>query len=427
MRYCGICTIGGTNEEVPFHNKTSHPLTAGNKQHTLGYRRCEVRPAVFCDRAAMLRSVTMSLCLHCQWTRYHASHRPFSAQGPTVENQVAVEALNDLSVDIQKIRRLKGWVLRQSSAYVSETASLLRDMGAKGPVIARILELHPEAILCSPELQQAQRKLWKSVCPGDADLVGIIERFPASFFTSPCHHANQRANIDFFQSLQLNKRIVTKLMASAPQSFSGPVEQNEEMVRTLQQAYLELGGDATNMQIWLQKLISQNPFVLLKPPKVLRDNLLFLRDQGFTTAELLRLLSKLKGFVIELSPDSMHKTLAYSQETLGCSEVELRDLVLNCPALLYYPEAVLAERFNGLLSAGATMAQIIETPTVLELTPQIVSYRIQRLRSYGYDVRTGSLMALNGTKKDFEISSDKLHLRRERPLFNPVAPIRGDS
>ncbi|XP_064785689.1 transcription termination factor 2, mitochondrial-like [Oncorhynchus masou masou] len=378
-----------------------------------------------CDCAPMLRFVTTLLCRHCQRIQRLPPLRAFSNPGGTAENQVTVEALYDLSVDIQKIRQLKGWVLHQSPAYVSETASLLRDMGAEGPMIARVLELYPEAVLCSPEQQQAQRELWRSICPRERDLVGIIEKFPASFFTSS-HHANQRANIDFFQSLHLNKRIVTKLMASAPQSFSCPVGQNKEMVCTLQQAYLELGGDAANMKIWLQKLLSQNPFVLLKPPEVLRDNLLFLRDRGFTTSELLRLLSKLRGFVVELNPDSMRHTLAYSQETLGCSEAELRDMVLNCPALLYYPEVILAERFEGLLRAGVTMAQITQTPTVLELTTQIVSYRIQTLRSYGYDVRTGSLQALNGTKKDFEMSSGKLQLRRERPLFNPVAPLKGD-
>lgn len=273
---------------------------------------------------------------------------------------------------------------------------------------------------------QAQRELWTTVCPNQRELVGIIEKFPASFFASFSHHAHQRANIAYFQSLHLNKRIITKLMASAPQSFSRPVGQNREMVRTLQRAYLELGGDEANMKIWLQKLLSQNPFVLLKPPEVLRDNLLFLRDRGFSTIQLLHLLSKLRGFVTELNPESMRRTLAYSQETVGCSEAELRDIVLRCPALLNYSEAILAERFQGLLGAGVSMAQIRETPTVLELTTQIVSYRIQRLKAYGYDVRTGSLEALNGTKKDFEMSYGKLQLRRERPLFNPVAPLKVD-
>ncbi|XP_047451287.1 transcription termination factor 2, mitochondrial [Mugil cephalus] len=371
----------------------------------------------------MLRLIATSLCLRCQ----HVTALPLNLRSfSSTENQETVEALYDLSVDIQKVRQLKGWVLHQSPAYTKEVADLLKDMGASGPIIARILAVHPEAVLCDPERMQTQRDLWMSVCPNHTELVGIIEKFPASFFTSSCHHDNQRNNIAYFQSLNLNKRIITKLMASAPQSFSRPVEQNEVMVHTLQQAYQELGGEEANMKPWLQKLLSQNPFVLLKPPEVLRENLLFLRDKGFSTAELLRLLSNLRGFVTELNPDSMCRTLTYSKDTIGCSEAELRDIVLKCPALLYYPESILDERFKGLLGAGVSMSQITETPTVLELTTQIVSYRIQRLKARGYDVRTGSLQVLNGTKKDFEISFGKLQLRRERPLFNPVAPLRVD-
>lgn len=374
----------------------------------------------------MLRLIATSLCLRCQRVpALPLNLRPCATLSST-ENQQTVEDLYGLSVDIQKIRQLKGWVLHQSPAYTKEVAGLLNDMGASGSLVARILTDHPEAVLCLPEQMQTQRELWTSVCPNQRELVGIIEKFPASFFTSCSHHDNQRNNIAYFLSLNLNKRIVTKLMASAPQSFSRPVEQNELMVCSLQQVYQELGGEEDNMKIWLQKLLSQNPFVLLKPPEVLRQNLLFLKDKGFSTAELLRLLSKLRGFVTELNPDSMQHTLSYSQETMGCSEAELRDIVLNCPAVLYYPEAILAERFKGLLSAGISMSQIIKTPTVLELTTQIVTYRIQRLKAHGYDVRTGSLQVLNGTKKDFEVSLGKLQLRRERPLFNPVAPLRAD-
>ncbi|XP_049429390.1 transcription termination factor 2, mitochondrial [Epinephelus fuscoguttatus] len=374
----------------------------------------------------MLRLIATSLCLRCQRVTTLPFHIRTCATLSSAENQQTVEALYDLSVDIQKVRKLNGWVLHQSPAYTKEVADLLKDMGASGSIIAQILSVHPEAVLCPPEQMQAQRELWMSVCSKQKDLVGIIEKFPASFFTSSSHHDNQRNNIAYFQSLNLNKRIITKLMASAPQSFSRPVEQNEMMVRTLQQAYLELGGEEANMKIWLQKLLSQNPYVLLKPPEVLRQNLLFLRDKGFSTVELLHLLSKLRGFVTELNPDSMRHTLAYSQDTIGCTEAELRDIILDCPALLYYPDVILAERFKGLLSAGISMSQIIATPTVLELTTQIVNYRIQRLKMHSYDVRTGSLEALNGTKKDFEISCGKLKLRRERPLFNPVAPLKGD-
>ncbi|TWW75654.1 Transcription termination factor 2, mitochondrial [Takifugu flavidus] len=378
------------------------------------------------DFALMLRLVAASLCLRCQCvTPLHFNLRTCATQS-SAENQQIVEDLYHLSVDIQKVRKLKGWVLCQSPAYPKEIACLLKDIGASEFSIARILTSHPEAVLCHPKHIQAQRELWMSVCSSQKDLVGIIEKFPASFFTSSSHHNNQQDNITYFQSLNLNKRIITKLMATAPQSFSRPVTQNKTMVHTLQQTYQELGGDELNMKIWLQKLLSQNPFVLLKPPEVLKQNLLFLRDRGFSSAELLHLLSKLRGFVTELSPDGMYRTLAYSQDTLGCSGAELRNIVLKCPALLYYPEATLSERIDGLLHAGISVSQLKETPTVLELTSQIVKYRIQQLKSLRYDVRTGSLEVLNGTKKDFEMNCGKLQLRRERPIFNPVAPLKGD-
>ncbi|XP_030646754.1 transcription termination factor 2, mitochondrial [Chanos chanos] len=373
----------------------------------------------------MMRSVTASLCFYRCQARVFSPHilRPCSTSNQ-IENKLTIDALYNLSVDISRIRQLKSWVLHQSPAYTNEAAALLKDMGASGQVVARILELYPEAILCRPEEMQAQKELWLSVCPSEKDLVGIIEKFPASFFTASSHHANQRANILYFQTLHLNRRIISKLMASAPQSFRRPVSQNEEMVQTLQRAYLDLGGNEDNMKIWLQKLLSQNPYVLLKPPEAMRENLMFLKDRGFTSSELLQLLSKLRGFVTELNPQAMTLTLAYSKETLGCSDAELRAIVLKCPALLYYSVPILADRFKGLLSAGVSINQILETPTVLELTTQIVHYRIQKLRSYGYDIRTGSLEVLNGTKKDFEMSYGKLQLRRERPLFNPVAPLR---
>ncbi|XP_066541644.1 transcription termination factor 2, mitochondrial [Hoplias malabaricus] len=369
----------------------------------------------------MLRSATVSLFHRTQplfcLSSIYCSTNP-------MENRFTVDALYNLSVDITKIRKLKPWVLHQSPVYVMEAVAMLKDMGANGPVIARVLELHPEAILCRPEHLEAQKELWMSVCVSEKDLVGIIEKFPASFFTSPCHLDNQRANVTFFRSLGLNKRIVAKLMASAQQSFSRTVEQNEEMVQTLQKTYMTLGGNETNMKIWLQKLLSQNPYVLLKPPEVLRNNLMFLQGRGFSSSQLLQLLTKLKGFVTEVQPELMEATLTYSQQMLACTDTELQQIVLKCPALLYYSVPVLADRFKALLSAGVSMQQIMEMPTVLELTTQIVQYRIQKLHSHGYDIRTGSLHVLSGTKKDFEMSCGKLRLRRERPLFNPVAPLR---
>ena len=75
------------------------------------------------------------------------------------------------------------------------------------------------------------------------------------------------------------------------------------------------------------------------------------------------------------------------------------------------------------MKEGISIAQIRETPMVLELTPQIVQYRIQKLSSLGYGIKDGHLANLNGTKKEFEANFGKIQAKKRRPLFNPVAPL----
>ncbi|MEQ2208681.1 hypothetical protein XENOCAPTIV_011495 [Xenoophorus captivus] len=355
----------------------------------------------------MLRITAASLGTSCQKMRLVLPPSAFLISTVTTrskreENQCTVDSLYELSVDIRKVRKLKGWVLSETTAYVSETASLLRDMGAGTAVIAHILETHPEAILCRPEDVVAQRDLWRSVCSSQRALLSIVEKFPASFF-SVSHHSNQRANILYLQSLRLNNKIISKLMASAPQSFSRPLERNQEVIHTLRETYLDLGGDEA--EVW-------------------RDSLGFLKDQGFTTEELLSLVSSLRASISELKPEAMQQALAYVQDALSCSEDELKLAVIRCPAVLYYSLPTLAGRFQGLMDVGVSVKQVKESPNILELTTQIVLYRIQKLASYGYDVCSGSLDVIIGTKKDFEMSCTKLNLRQQRPLFNPVAPLR---
>lgn len=122
-----------------------------------------------------------------------------------------------------------------------ETVTMLRTLGVRDSLIAQVLEHQPEAILCPPEHLEAQKELWISICASHSDLVGIIEKLPTAFFISSFHIDYQRANIVFFQNLGFNNCVIAKLMASSPENFRRPVEQNEEMVQALQKAYLELG------------------------------------------------------------------------------------------------------------------------------------------------------------------------------------------
>uniref|UniRef100_A0A8C8RW00 Mitochondrial transcription termination factor 2 n=1 Tax=Pelusios castaneus TaxID=367368 RepID=A0A8C8RW00_9SAUR len=339
-----------------------------------------------------------------------------------VENKRTVEDLYRLSVDIKRIRQLKEWVLFQDAAYVQEIAITLQEMGADETTIANILERCPEAILRTPAEINSQRALWKSVCQSEKQLIKLIEQFPESFFTFD-HHENQKSNIQFFQELGLKNNIITRFFTSAPDIFYKPVETNKHMIETLQKMYLNLGGSNANMKIWLLKLLSQNPFILLNTFTVVQEKLEFLQKKDFTDSEVLQLLSKLKGFIFQLSPSTMQKSMSFSKDFFKCTDQKLKELVLKCPALLYYSVSALEEKLEGLLKEGISAEQIKETPMILELTTQIVQYRIRKLAALGYNIKTGNLESLNGTKRDFEATCCKIQAKRERPMFNPVAPL----
>ncbi|XP_073506027.1 transcription termination factor 2, mitochondrial [Phyllobates terribilis] len=380
--------------------------------------RCHDRPW----RGVLIcRQIIVSGCLH--GTRKFmdldsASHTQKSGK----ENKRTIDSLYKLSVNIKKIRRLKSWVLYKDVAYVEETANILKEMGASDVTVANILESCPEAFLQEPTEINTSKSIWNLVCPRDGELITLIEKFPDSFFIckSP---TNQRDNIKYFQDLGLNNKIVSRLLTSAPQIFCNQVEYNKKMVDALEENYINLGGTRENFKTWIMKLISQDPFVLLKANKTMKENLKFLQDLGFPDEKVLKLLAKLKGFVFDLNKDTMRQGVLFTMSTFECNNEELRELVMKSPALLYYSVPLLEERLQLLLQEGATLNQVKECPNVLELTPQIVQFRAKKIKQLGRRIQDQSLEILNGTKKDFEANYGKLQVRKERPLYNPVAPL----
>lgn len=357
-----------------------------------------------------------------------SKYRPFIAcctyttdRQSNKENKRTLEKLYQFSVDVRKIRRLKGWVLLEDDTYVEEIVNILQELGADETAIASILEHCPEAIVCSPTAVNTQKELWQLVCKNE-ELVKLIEQFPESFFTVK-DQENRKLNVQFFQELGLKNVIISRFLTTAPNIFHNPVEKNKQMIRILQESYLNLGGSEANMKVWLLKLLSQNPFILLNSSASIKGTLEFLQEQGFTNSEVLQLLSKLKGFLFQLCPRSIQNSISFSKQAFKCTDWDLKQLILKCPALLYYSVPVLEERIQGLLREGITIPQIREMPMVLELTPQIVQYRIKKLNSLGYRIKDGHLAHLNGTKKEFEANFGKIQAKKGRPLFNPVAPL----
>ncbi|ELV09968.1 mTERF domain-containing protein 3, mitochondrial [Tupaia chinensis] len=377
----------------------------------------------------LLRSQPCRLCsfrkrqpaLTC---RPFLSYFPYTTDGGqrNRENARTVDKLYRLSVDITKIRRLKGWVLLEDKTYVEEIAKILQELGATETAVASILERCPEAIVCSPTAVNTQRKLWQLVCKNEQELIKLIEQFPESFFTVK-DQETRKLNIQFFQELGLKNVVLSRFLTTASNIFHNPVEKNKQMVRALQESYLSVGGSEANMKVWLLKLLSQNPFILLNSPAAIKETLEFLQEQGFTNFEILQLLSKLKGFLFQLCPRSVQNSISFSKNAFKCTDHDLKQLVLKCPAILAYSVPVLEERIQGLLKEGISITQIREAPMVLELTPQIVQYRVRKLNALGYRIKDGHLANLNGTKKEFEAKFGKIQAKTGRPLFNPVAPL----
>ncbi|XP_018413445.1 PREDICTED: transcription termination factor 2, mitochondrial [Nanorana parkeri] len=353
---------------------------------------------------------------------YTASKSGTDGQNFGEENQKTVESLYNLSVNCKKIRHLKGWVLCKEEAYVEETADILKEMGANTMMVANILESCPEAFLQEPAEIKVQKSIWNLVCPKDQELITIIEKFPDSFFGYKSFK-NQQDNIRYFQDLGLSNKIVCRLLTSATQIFCNQIEDNKKIIDALGENYCRLGGTKENFKTWLKKLLSQDPFVLSRSSAAFKENVTFLQNLGFTDAEVLKLMSKLKGFIFDMTCSNMKLGVLFTKTTFDCGDEELRRLVMKCPALLYYSVPLLEDRLKHLIQEGASISQVKEYPNILELTPQIIQFRARKVKALGRQIKDQDLEVLNGTKKDFEANYVKLQVRRERPLFNPVAPL----
>ncbi|KAM8971871.1 transcription termination factor 2, mitochondrial [Pelodytes ibericus] len=357
----------------------------------------------------------------CRTTVYSATYLS-TVNTQATENKQTVESLYNLSVNITKIRQSKAWVLSKEVTFIEETVSFLKSLGANGITVANILERCPEAFLQDPTDTNLQRSIWNLVCPADQQLVKIIEKFPDAFFVIKCP-VNQRANIICFQDLGLHNRIILRLLATCPQIFCNSVEANKHIIGALEESYLGLSGSKANFKPWLMKLLSQDPFIMLKPSSAIKKNLNFIQSLGFSDTDVLKLLAQLKGFIFDLSSSNMESSILFSKTVFGCDDQEMRQMIIKFPGILYYSVPVLEDRLKCLLREGASVGQVKECPNVLELTRQILEFRIKKMRSLGHQITDQSLEVLSGTKKDFEASYGRLQVKKERPLFNPVAPL----
>ena len=53
---------------------------------------------------------------------------------------------------------------------------------------------------------------------------------------------NRKLNIQFFQELGLKNVVISRFLTTASNIFHNPIEKNKQMIKILQESYLNLGG-----------------------------------------------------------------------------------------------------------------------------------------------------------------------------------------
>lgn len=325
------------------------------------------------------------------------------------ENQSLVENLTLLGVDLKMARQRQPGVLRKSFTNEQGLATFLESKGASRKAIAGIISRYPRAVIRSIDHLHQRWELWRNIFKTDAEIVSILDRSPESFFRSS-DNGNLEKNIAFLTSLGLSTRDLHRLLTTAPRTFSNSLELNRQMVEFLQDICAELGGK--NPEQFSKNVISRNLYILIRSTKRVKTNIDLLRlSLKLSDSELLSLLQGSGAEILDLSSEYLKKnyrSLQQKMSSLGCSEADLKQLVVNYPMVFYIGTSTLNAKLDCLLNGGITINQIVEKPKVLDYSTQNITGRLVELKRLGYDFQKNGINVLDTSQKRFIAKIEKL-------------------
>lgn len=328
---------------------------------------------------------------------------------PVSENESLLENLNLMGVDVKKARQRQPGVFRKASTNEQCVALFLRGKGASRREIAGIISRYPRAITRSIEHLEHRWVLWRNIFKTDKEIVSILDRSPESFFRSS-DNCNLEKNIDFLSSLGLNSKDLHRLLTAAPRTFSNSFKLNKLMVELLEDICAELGG--TNPEQFAKNIISRNLYVLIRSTKRVKSNVNLMRVYlTLSDEELLAFLQGRGACLLDLSSEYIKKNLNNLQQKMasfGFQKVDLENLVINHPMVLYIGTKTLNSKMETLLKGGVTMQQILEKPKVLDYSKETLTERLTQLRSVGYNFQTMGIHVLDMSKKRFDSKMGKI-------------------
>lgn len=325
------------------------------------------------------------------------------------ENKSLLKSLSVLGVDVQMAQRRQPGVFRKIQTNEQGLIDFLGQKGASRDIIASIISRFPRAITRSEEHLEERWRLWRSIFNSDAEVVNILHRSPESFFRSS-DNGNLEKNIHYLSSLGIKTKDLHRLLTMAPRIFSNSLALNRTMVELLQNVCTSLGGP--DSEKFARTVISRNVYILIRSTKRVRSNIEFLLHAlELSNEEALKLLQSHGAKILDLSHESMKmnfRNLQVKLKSLGCSQMQVREMILNYAPILFVSSDTLNQKLDCLIEGGIDITSIIEKPKALDYSVSTLKQRLHKLQQLGYDFKVNGISILDLSSKRFESKMEKL-------------------
>ncbi|KAK2834028.1 hypothetical protein Q7C36_014729 [Tachysurus vachellii] len=325
------------------------------------------------------------------------------------ENKSLLENLSVLGVDVKMAQRRQPGVFRKIQTNEQGLIDFLGQKGASRDIIASIISRFPRAITRSEEHLEERWRLWRSIFSSDDEVVKILNRSPESFFRSS-DNGNLEKNINYLSSLGIKPKDLHRLLTMAPRVFSNTLALNQTMVELLENVCLSLGG--TDSKKFARTVISRNVYILIRSTKRVRSNIEFLLSAlELSDEEALILLQGHGAKILDLSHENMKtnfRNLQLKLDSLGCSQEQVREIILNYAPILFVSSNTLNQKLDCLTEGGIDIRSIIEKPKLLDYSVTTLKQRLNDLHQLGYDFKVNGISVLDLSSKRFKCKLEKL-------------------
>ncbi|KAF7702556.1 transcription termination factor 1b, mitochondrial [Silurus meridionalis] len=342
-------------------------------------------------------------------TKNDCNHDKTDPSNVASENKSLLENLSLLGVDVQMARRRQPGVFRKIQTNEQGLIDFLEQKGASRDIIASIISRFPRAITRSEEHLEERWRLWRGIFNTDAEVVNILKRSPESFFRSS-DNGNLEKNIHYLSSLGIKPKDLHRLLTMAPRIFSNTLALNRMMVELLDSVCKSLGG--TENEKFARTVISRNVYILIRSTKRVRSNIEFLLSAlELNNDEALKLLQGHGAKILDLSHESLKtnfRNLKLKLKSLGCSQEQVRELILNYAPILFVSSDTLNQKLDCLVEGGIDIRRIIEKPKVMDYSVTTLKHRLEQLHQLGYDFEVNGISILDLSTKRFKSKLEKL-------------------